>query len=141
MAVPFHVDELNRALKAIVGGSSADARESGTLDFKEEGRSPDDLLKEVAQEAVCFAHGERGTVVIGVRNKPGGLGALKGTTLPVEHVARIPQIPGIAARGRPVRPDAPLLRGQSASRARHRSIDRVPRLPPGFPLAVTPGAG
>ena len=38
MAIPFHVDELNRALKAIVGGSSADARESGTLDFKEEGR-------------------------------------------------------------------------------------------------------
>ena len=45
VAITLHVDELDRALKAIVDGSSADALESGTLDFKEEGRSRDDLLK------------------------------------------------------------------------------------------------
>ncbi len=75
-------------MKAVVKGDAADALESGTLDFKEEGRSRNDLLKEVAQEAVCFANSDGGTVVIGVRDKPGGPEALTGTDIAVDQVAR-----------------------------------------------------
>lgn len=91
MANVLQIDELDRALNAIVEGAPADALESRTLDFKEDVPGPEQpakLLKEVAQGAVCFANSDGGTVVIGVRNKPGGPGALTGTTLSLEEVAR-----------------------------------------------------
>ncbi len=82
-------DELNAALKQVDAGLSADELESGTLEFKRgDGRSRDDLLREIAQAAVCFANAVGGQVVVGVDDRPGGPDAVRGTDLTEDEVRR-----------------------------------------------------
>ena len=62
------------ALAAIGADWSADAIETDMLDFKQtpEGtdrRAPGKFLKDLAESAVCFANGEGGVLLIGVRDR------------------------------------------------------------------------
>lgn len=67
------------ALAAIVAGASADDLETRTLDFKQDARSEKETGKVLAAAAACLANAEGGTLVLGVRDKPGGPGAILGT--------------------------------------------------------------
>lgn len=81
--------ELDAALEQIVAGRAADDLESQTLDFKRgSARSRDDLLKEIAQAAICFANAGGGQVVVGVDDRPGGPDAIRGTELMEDEVRR-----------------------------------------------------
>jgi ATP-dependent DNA helicase RecG len=80
--------ELIRALDAIQAGGTPADFESYTLEFKEEGKSIDDTLRELAHTAVCFANAGGGVLVVGVADKLSGLAALKGTQLDRAQVQR-----------------------------------------------------
>jgi len=45
-------------------------------------------MKDLAEAAGCFADAQGGTVVVGVRHRPGGPDALLGTDLGADHVLR-----------------------------------------------------
>ena len=79
---------VTEALAAIRDGSTADAEESLTLDFKREGRSKQDVLKDLAEAAACFANGHGGTVVVGVHDHVPGSPAFEGTALDANVVLR-----------------------------------------------------
>lgn len=82
-------EPLDVALAEIAAGRTADDVESETLEFKRgSGRSRDDLLKEIAQAAVCFANAGGGQLVVGVDDRVGGPDAIAGTDLAVEEVRR-----------------------------------------------------
>jgi ATP-dependent DNA helicase RecG len=82
------VSEALEALARVVAGASADSLESRTLDFKRQGRSRDDALRNLAEAAACFANASGGTLVVGVRDRLGGPEALEGTDLDVDVVLR-----------------------------------------------------
>lgn len=71
--------ELEPALEAIVAGASADDIETQTLDFKQDARSPKETGKVMAVAAACLANADGGTLVLGVRDRPGGPEAILGT--------------------------------------------------------------
>ncbi|HET9451249.1 MAG TPA: ATP-binding protein, partial [Aggregicoccus sp.] len=74
-------DELELALTRLQAGALAASLESSTLDFKEEGRSREDFIRDLASDAICFANARGGTLVIGVADKRSGSSALVGTEL------------------------------------------------------------
>lgn len=76
------------ALTRVVAGESAASLETRVLDFKRQGRSRDDTLKNLAEAAACFANASGGTVVLGVSDRPGGPQALEGTDLDADTVLR-----------------------------------------------------
>jgi ATP-dependent DNA helicase RecG len=53
------------ALARVVAGETAYSLESRTLDFKRQGRSRDDALKNLAEAAACFANASGGTLIVG----------------------------------------------------------------------------
>lgn len=65
-------------LTQISRGKAAAELESPVLDFKTEGRSTKDFVNDLAGDAVCFANASGGTIIIGVRNSPGGSDAIVG---------------------------------------------------------------
>jgi ATP-dependent DNA helicase RecG len=73
--------ELHAALTAISRGARPADLESGTLDFKEGNKSVDDVARDIAQAAFCFANAEGGVVVLGVADKVHGPAAFKGTEM------------------------------------------------------------
>ncbi|NGM12637.1 putative DNA binding domain-containing protein [Verrucosispora sp. WMMA2044] len=82
--------EYEEALARILAGETAAALESRTLDFKRQGRSRDDTLRDLAAAAACFANGIGGTLVVGVHDRIAGVDALAGTDLdPIRVVQRI----------------------------------------------------
>jgi ATP-dependent DNA helicase RecG len=80
--------DVRTAIEKIVAGATADAVESRTLDFKRQGRSQGDVLKDIAEAAACFANSHGGSLVVGVRDRPGGPEALEGTDLEADAVLR-----------------------------------------------------
>jgi ATP-dependent DNA helicase RecG len=60
-------EEVGEALRKVQAGMVAGTLESSTLDFKEEGRSRDDFLRELAGDAICFANAGGGALVVGRR--------------------------------------------------------------------------
>lgn len=82
------MEEWRTAVEAVGAGATADSVESATLDFKRQGRSRDDAVKDLAEVAACFANARGGTVVVGVQDRPGGPEALLGTDLDADRVLR-----------------------------------------------------
>lgn len=66
------MEEWQVAVDHVLTGATADSVESGTLDFKRQGRSRDDAVRGLAETAACFANANGGVVVVGVRDRPGG---------------------------------------------------------------------
>ena len=81
-------EEVVGALVAIVAGSTADERESTTLEFKSQGRSGADAAVYVAEAAACLANAAGGTVVLGVSNAARGPAAIEGCTLSADQLQR-----------------------------------------------------
>lgn len=65
----------------IRSGQSADALESFVLEFKSGNGQFKEVANDLAEACVCFANAAGGTVVLGVRDRPGGEDALLGTDL------------------------------------------------------------
>jgi ATP-dependent DNA helicase RecG len=80
--------ELVRALAAIRDGRRPSDLESTTLDFKEDAKSPEEMMREAAQATICFANSEGGLIVIGVSDKLVGDAAFKGTKLDTVQVQK-----------------------------------------------------
>ncbi len=70
--------EVKALLTQVSRGKAAAELESPVLDFKTEGRSTKDFVNDLAGDAVCFANASGGTIIIGVRNSPGGSDAIVG---------------------------------------------------------------
>ncbi|MDA0159273.1 putative DNA binding domain-containing protein [Solirubrobacter ginsenosidimutans] len=71
-----------QSLEAVYAGDSADSHETERIDFKQENtRSRGDTEKLLVEATLCFANSSGGSIVVGVRNKPGGPDAFVGTTL------------------------------------------------------------
>ncbi|QOQ39762.1 RNA-binding domain-containing protein [Trueperella pecoris] len=90
-------EEVSSALRAIVEqGMTADSQESQTLDFKEdpatatlESVNPDSKLVEILlKAAICMANGNDGDsfIVLGVKDKIAGVGAIVGTERDVDWI-------------------------------------------------------
>lgn len=58
---------------------SAHSLETQLVDFKSDGRSMKDLCSDLAEASVCFANADGGTLIVGVRDTPGGPEAIEGT--------------------------------------------------------------
>ncbi|NMR19185.1 ATP-binding protein [Cellulomonas fimi] len=71
-------DDVRAALLAVRSSQAAKDVETERLDFKTVGRSILDTLTDLAAAAACFANHHGGTVVVGVRDHPGGLDAFVG---------------------------------------------------------------
>ena len=78
--------DVSAALDEIVAGAAAHDLESDVLDFKTVGRSVDDALTDLAEAAACFAGARGGTIVVGVRDRPGGADAFVGCDVDVPTV-------------------------------------------------------
>ena len=78
-----NVNLVDVALAAVVAGKAADDLETRTLDFKQDARDEKEMGKVLAAAAACLANADGGALVLGVRDKPGGPGAILGT----EHTA------------------------------------------------------
>jgi len=76
------------ALAAIEAGATADAVESRTLEFKREGGSKPDTVKDLAEAVACLANAQGGVVVVGVRDRVRGAEAFEGTDLDAEVLLR-----------------------------------------------------
>ncbi|HEX6074608.1 MAG TPA: ATP-binding protein, partial [Micromonosporaceae bacterium] len=82
------VEDVMAALDAIRAGAIADRVESRRLDFKRQGRSREDTVRDLAAAAACFANADGGTLVVGVRDRVPGVAAIEGTDLDPVQVAR-----------------------------------------------------
>lgn len=82
------MSQVERALDAIESGSTADALETWTLDFKREGRSKPDAVKALAEAAACFANARGGHLVVGIKDRTSGLDAFEGTSLDANLLLR-----------------------------------------------------
>jgi ATP-dependent DNA helicase RecG len=80
--------EASSALAAIQAVARPADLESATLDFKEDGRSVDDTLRDLAQASLCFANASGGVLVLGVADKLSGPPAFKGTRLDVVQLQK-----------------------------------------------------
>lgn len=70
------------ALEVVYDGAGADTRESETLDFKlESPRSRADTERALVAATLCFANTAGGSIVVGVRDRPGGPDAFVGAAL------------------------------------------------------------
>ena len=76
------------ALAQVQAGTVTSQLESATLDFKQEGRSRDDFLRDLAGDAICFANAGGGALIIGVDDKQGGPAAFLGTDLEPDNVRK-----------------------------------------------------
>lgn len=74
------------ALAAVAEGQPARDLESDKLEFKTVGRSRGDALTDLAEAAACFANSGGGSIVVGVKDGPGGVEAFQGTDLDVATV-------------------------------------------------------
>lgn len=74
-------EQVQRALTQILAGTVSNQLESSTLDFKQEGRSRDDFVRELVGDAICFANANGGALIIGIDDRLGGAAAFVGTTL------------------------------------------------------------
>lgn len=84
----FWERELEAAFAALRAGKLPGDVETARLDFKQQGRSKDDLLREVAQAVVCFANSDGGQVVVGIPNRPDAPEARWGTDLAPDEVSQ-----------------------------------------------------
>lgn len=82
------MSEIDEALGAIAAGATADSVESATLDFKREGRSRPDTVKDIAETVACFANANGGHLIVGIKDRPGGPAAFEGTGLDADVVLR-----------------------------------------------------
>jgi len=73
--------EVLAALQAIDAGAVPHSLESETLDFKTQGRSVPDTLRDLAEAVACFANGRGGVLVVGVADADAGSGAVVGCKL------------------------------------------------------------
>lgn len=80
--------DVHQALDDVANGAPARTLESEVLDFKTVGRSVGDALTDLAEAAACFANGRGGTIVVGVKDRPGGPEAFAGTSLDVTSTRR-----------------------------------------------------
>lgn len=80
--------EVLDVLEAVANGGRPGDLESETLDFKTQGRSIPDALRDLAEAAACLANGAGGTIVVGVADSTRGPAALVGTDLDVIKVKR-----------------------------------------------------
>ena len=80
--------EVLNAITAIKAGTPARALESLTLDFKQQGRSRDDIIKELVEVALSFANTDGGVIALGVSDKLTGSEAFLGTDLSAQEVKR-----------------------------------------------------
>jgi ATP-dependent DNA helicase RecG len=80
--------DVNQALEAISSGARPTDHESEILDFKSQGRSRDDAMRNVASAAVCFANARGGSVVLGVSDRAYGPAAFEGTDLEPADLTR-----------------------------------------------------
>ncbi|MBZ4421519.1 RNA-binding domain-containing protein [Myxococcus sp. RHSTA-1-4] len=74
-------EQVQLALAQVHAGSVSSHLESSVLDFKQEGRSRDDFVRDLARDAICFANANGGALVIGVDDRQGGPAAFSGTNL------------------------------------------------------------
>lgn len=74
--------ELLHALKAIGAGTPAGSLESATLDFKEQGRSIDDTIRELVEASLCFTNAAGGVIAVGISDKLTGEAAFIGSQQP-----------------------------------------------------------
>ncbi len=84
----MHLARAQEALDAVVGGARACDLEDETLEFKTDGRSLDDTLRNLAEAVACFANARGGIVVVGVRDATPGPSGLVGTNLDVVKTQR-----------------------------------------------------
>jgi len=78
--------EWQRAVEDIVGGSTGDAQESQTLEFKSEATDLKTFV-DVAEAAACLANASGGVVVVGIEDDVPGKDGLSGTALD-EHLVQ-----------------------------------------------------
>ncbi|CAM3431239.1 transcriptional regulator [Corallococcus sp. ZKHCc1 1396] len=81
-------EQVRTALEQVHQGRPAHQLEGTTLDFKREGRSLDDFMRDLASDAICFANASGGALVVGVDDKQGGSPAFLGTQLDIDQVRR-----------------------------------------------------
>ena len=79
-----HMVEVAPLIAKIRSGQPADALESIVLDFKSGNGQFKDVANDLAEACVCFANAAGGTIVLGVRDRPGGEDALLGTDLKID---------------------------------------------------------
>jgi ATP-dependent DNA helicase RecG len=75
-------------LKQILAGRPAATLETEQLDFKLAKPVVKEAVRDLAEAAVCFANGAGGTLIVGVRDQPGGDEAVVGTDLDVVELRR-----------------------------------------------------
>lgn len=136
--------EGDKALESIRAGRRAHELESETLDFKQEGRSLDDAVKNIVDAVVCFANARGGVIIVGVTNSDSGPGAFAGTKLEPDLLRRrIYDLtsPGITVDVRPKTcegarllfihvPQSPEVHGDTKGRASRRlGTDCLPMTP------------
>lgn len=80
--------QVREALLRIEAGERARDLENDTLEFKTQGRSIPDTLRDLAEAVACFANGRGGSLVVGVVDDIPGTGAFVGTTLDVDLTRR-----------------------------------------------------
>jgi ATP-dependent DNA helicase RecG len=81
-------EQVQVVLAQVLAGTVSHQLESATLDFKQEGRSRDDFLRDLASDAVCFANAGGGALIVGLDDKQGGPAAFLGTTLDPDIVRK-----------------------------------------------------
>jgi ATP-dependent DNA helicase RecG len=72
----------------ISAGKTAASLETEQLDFKLAKDSAKEAVRDLAEAAVCFANGSGGTLVVGIRDQPGGKDAVVGCDLEVVELRR-----------------------------------------------------
>ncbi len=80
--------DVRATLERVHAGESPQSLEGQNLDFKEDSSAFKDTAKMMAEAAACFANASGGTLVLGVRNQPGGPDAILGTSLEANRLAR-----------------------------------------------------
>ncbi len=80
--------EILRVVEAVDAGALPRDLESETLDFKTQGRSVPDTLRDLAEATACLANSAGGSIVVGVADRERGAAALVGTDLDSTKVKR-----------------------------------------------------
>lgn len=78
--------DIEQLAKAIKSGAVPGHLESFTLDFKQEKPTFKETAADLAEACVCFANASGGTLIVGIRDRPGGPDAITGTTVPIEDL-------------------------------------------------------
>ena len=61
--------EVAPMLGRVAVGEAAHSLKTRTLDFKRQGRSREDAVRNLAEAAACFANASGGTLIVGIRDK------------------------------------------------------------------------